>query len=375
MEQVSLYQLSISILLIGWLVALVAVWVRYDGFPHRKYILIAVLIWPFLLVDEWLRLSGYFASFHFLIGSFQFITPIVAATLVLCVRSVTQEKSASTTLWFFLPAVLLFAGQLPFILMTESFKISALLLPPTGDVLTNWPYLATYLFSAFVMLSYAVHGAEYLSSYHYYLSDQVVDIDMYELKITLNGCYVLVFTAFLNMLIIGLVIFDLQPFEQWQQVINITNAGAFLFFILILLDRRRYSPMPFAEKQFSRKRFSDDYLRHVLKQAEQAIIEHKAYKRKGLRIRQIADAINVEPAALALATRFVLKRNFRAFVYHYRLEYAKKVLMRTDQKVTTVAKRLGFNSEKYLSNMFVKYIRMMGEKEAEEDSAKQTSKP
>jgi len=122
MEQVSLYQLSISILLIGWLVALVAVWVRYDGFPHRKYILTAVLIWPFLLVDEWLRLSGYFASFHFLIGSFQFITPIVAATLVLCVRSVTQEKSASTTLWFFLPAVLLFAGQLPFILMTESFK-------------------------------------------------------------------------------------------------------------------------------------------------------------------------------------------------------------------------------------------------------------
>jgi AraC-like DNA-binding protein len=249
------------------------------------------------------------------------------------------------------------------------------LLPPTGDVLTNWPYLATYLFSAFVMLSYAVHGAEYLSSYHYYLSDQVVDIDMYELKITLNGCYVLVFTAFLNMLIIGLVIFDLQPFEQWQQVINITNAGAFLFFILILLDRRRYSPMPFAEKEFSKKRFSDDYLRHVLKQAEQAIIEHKAYKRKGLRIRQIADAVNVEPAALALATRFVLKRNFRAFVYHYRLEYAKKVLMRTDQKVTTVAKRLGFNSEKYLSNMFVKYIRMMREKEPEEESAKQTSKP
>lgn len=373
MEELSLYQLSISILLIGWLVALVAVWIRYDRFPHNKLILAAVIIWPFLLADEWLKLSGYFATFHFLIGSFQFVTAVVAALLVLSVRQMTQEKPAKNTIWFFLPAVLLLAGQFPFVVMPTAFKISALFMPPAGEVLVNWPYIATYLFSAFVILSYAVHSAEYLSSYHFYLSDQVVDIDMYQLKFPTNGCYVLMFCAFLNMLTIGLVIFNLQPFEQWQQVINITNASGFLFIILIMVDKRRYSPAPFSEQEFDKKRFSDDQLRSVLKQAEQAIIERRAYKRKGLRLRQIADVIGVEPAALALATRFVLKRNFRAFVYHYRLEYAKKVLMRTDQKVSSVAKRLGFNSEKYLSTMFVKYIRMMGQKEPQEESEKQPS--
>lgn len=77
-------------------------------------------------------------------------------------------------------------------------------------------------------------------------------------------------------------------------------------------------------------------------------------------MRQLSNAAGIEPLELAIASRAILNRNFRAFVYHYRLEYAKLLLTRTDIKVSTVAKRLGFDSEKYLSDIFVKYIRNMG---------------
>ncbi|GAA6182862.1 MULTISPECIES: helix-turn-helix transcriptional regulator [Alteromonadaceae] len=364
MGDMSLYQIAISSMLVGWFIGLILVWVRYEQFPHAKLILTAILVWPLLLLDEWLKLSGYQSQLNFLVGSSPFFSALIIACLVLSIRQLTLAKFANNNVLFFIPTVLLLAGQLPLWLAPTELRIGMLQSPPMGDILLNWPFYATYLFSAFVTLSFAVHAAEYLASYHYYLSDQVVDIDIFEMRFTSNGCYVLMFTAFLSICVIGLAAFDLLPIiVQWQTLVNMLNATGCLYLILLLVQNRKYSPTPFAYSQMDKGNYSEDQLRHTLKQAEKAIIQHKAYKRKGLRIKQVADAAQVEPAALALATRFVLKRNFRAFVYHYRLEYAKKVLMRTDQKVTSVAKRLGFNSEKYLSNVFVRYIGLMGNRD------------
>lgn len=369
MNDMSLYQLSISAMLVGWFVALMLVWVRYERLPHGNFVLTGIVLWPFILTDEWLKLAGYSQVFHFIAGAFQFVPAVIAATIVLSVRKITSEHIAKNHILFFIPAILMIAGQIPFMLLPVEAKELMLFSPPMGDVLNHWPYYATYLFSAFVILSYAVHAAEYFSNYHFYLSDQVVDVDMFEMKITANGCLVMMSVAFINIAMIGIVVFDLLPFTQWQTFLNMLNAASLLFVLLLLLQKQRYSPTPFTDNQFSGKGYSEDYLSYALKQAELAIIEHKAYKRKGLRLRILADAADVEPAALALATRKILKRNFRAFIYHYRLEYAKKVLMRTDQKVTSVAKRLGFNSEKYLSNMFVKYIQIMGKQDPEETNS------
>ncbi|GAC16796.1 hypothetical protein GLIP_4185 [Aliiglaciecola lipolytica E3] len=362
MGDMSLYQIAISTMLVGWFVGLILMWVRYEQFPHASLLLTAIIFWPLMLLDEWLKLSGYQEPLHFLIGSSQFVSALIAACLLLSIRKITTAFVAKNNALFFIPTLLLVAGQFPLLLLAPDVRVDMLSSPPVGDLLVNWPYFATYLFSAFVTLSFAVHAAEYLATYHYYLSDQVVDIDIFEMKITSNGCYVLMFCAFLTICVVTLISFDLLPLTQWQTLVNMINALGFLYLILLLLQKRKYSPTPFLESQMSKGAYTEEKLRSTLKLAEKAIIQHKAYKRKGLRIKQIADAAQVEPAALAMATRFVLKRNFRAFVYHYRLEYAKKVLMRTDQKVTSVAKRLGFNSEKYLSNVFVKYIGAMGSK-------------
>ncbi|WJG09033.1 helix-turn-helix domain-containing protein [Aliiglaciecola sp. LCG003] len=366
MDNMSLYQITIIVMLVGWFVALILIWVRFDSYPHGKLMLTGILLWPLLMIDEWLKLSGYFTALSFLIGLFQFVPAIIAATLVLSVRRLTVEKVAANHLLFFLPAVIMLVAQIPVMILPTQDKISMLFAPPIGDLLGNWPIYAAHLLSAFIILGYAVHSAEYFGSYHYHLSDQVVDVDIYQMKFAANACWVLIVVAFIDIAILTVVAFDLLPIGQWNLLCSMLNAAGLLLLQLVLLEKRRYSPTPFSDHQLSHKAFTDDYLRHALKQAEVAIIRNKAYKRKGLRIRQLADAAEIEPAALAMATRFILKRNFRAFIYHYRLEYAKKILMRTDQKVTTVAKRLGFNSEKYLSEMFVKYISVMGSKSTDD---------
>ena len=327
--------------------------------------LVAIMLWPLILMDEWLKSSNSYSYLPFLIGMFQFVPATIAGLIGISIRVLTLERKVKNSVLYFLPAILMLGGQIPLIFLGQSDKINYLLAPPVGDMLTNWPFYAPFLFGDFVLLIFSVNGAEQLSQYHHQLNDQVVDTQKYKLEALSKSMIALMVIAFFSIALVGLVVFGIFDTRYWQLVLLLPQAAALLIAIVLLLDKRRYSPAPFDVEQFDKHGYSDEQLRHVLKQAEQALIRHKAYKIIGLRIRQLADLAEVEPLALALATRAVLKRNFRAFIYHYRLEYAKKILMRTDAKVSNVAKRLGFDSEKYLSSVFIKYIQMMGKNDKE----------
>jgi hypothetical protein len=92
-----------------------------------------------------------------------------------------------------------------------------------------------------------------------------------------------------------------------------------LLILILLLERRRYSPLPFDMARLKGRQGDENDLRLTLARAEKAMIDRKAYKIIGLRIRQLADIAEVDPTTLSIATHRLLKRNFRAFVYHYRL--------------------------------------------------------
>ena len=170
----------------------------------------------------------------------------------------------------------------------------------------------------------------------------------------------LVGIGFTAIVLTTIVAFGFVEFSWWQTTIHFSYASVILLILVLLLERRRYSPLPLDLEKLSKRIGDENLLRDTLARAEKAMIDRKAYKVIGLRIQQLADAARVEPTNLAIASHVLLNRNFRAFVYHYRLEYAKKVLMRTDAKVSAVARRLGFQSERFLSDMFIKYIEAMG---------------
>ena len=257
--------------------------------------------------------------------------------------------------------------QLPLMLLSDTDRLALLLSPPAGNLLANWPLYILYLYSAVAVLIMAIWVADMLADYQYNLSEQVVDINYYKMPWAMGLFGGLITAAFAAIVIVAFVTFDLFAFAIWQSSINLITATLLLLLLTVLLEKRRYAPSPLEYDKLQSHKYSDEYLRDTLTKAEQAIIQYKAYKKIGLRIRQLADVAQIEPQALAVATHKMLNRNFRAFIYHYRLEYAKKVLMRTDAKVSHVAKKLGFNSEKFLSGVFVKYIRQMGKDSGKED--------
>ena len=366
-DSITVYQYLLTILLLVWIVPLVAIWVRYDRMPHNKLMLLAVFCWPLLLVDEWLRAYGLVQNWFFFSGVFQFVPVLLIAWLVLSTRKLVLEKPVANYLKFYVPTFVMIAAQIPFLLLAAESKMQLFSVPPVGGIYSYWMYYLPYFFSAIALLLLSTQGAEWINEYHHTLSEQVVDVNFYQYRTLYSGFLVSIGIAFIEITLVLLAAFELVAPTFWQSAINIINAVLLFFLMLVLLEKRRYAPSPIEGNDMEKYKFSEEHLRDVLSETEKAIIRHKAYKRIGLRLRQLADAADVEPIALVIATRTILNRNFRAFIYHYRLEYAKKVLMRTDAKVSTVAKRLGFNSEKYLSEMFIKYVRVMGREQVDKD--------
>lgn len=353
----------LSLGFILWLIPLVLIWVRYDNMPHAREVLIAILILPLVMVDEMLRFSGLLAEFPFLIGVFQFIPVLLAARVYMAMHSMLIEKPLQKK-WFHKGiAALFFMAQIPFLLFSDDAKVALFSNPPIGDIANNWPFYMFYMLSNFTVLIYALRIDELVKDYDFHLSDQVVDITQYELPGSMKlftGLVSISFGAILLVVVIGLA---LVQFSYWQGIISLLHFGIFYIIILLLLQRRRYSPSPIGAEDLENRNYTEEQMRQTLAKSERAILSNKLYKTLGLRLRTLADLAGIEPGELAVATRTILNRNFRAYMYHYRLEYAKKIILRSDIKISAIARRLGFTSEKVLSDMFVKYVQNMASDE------------
>ncbi|BDX05565.1 hypothetical protein MACH26_10860 [Planctobacterium marinum] len=354
----------LSLGFILWLIPLVLIWVRYDNMPHASNVLFAILLLPFVMLDEILRFSGLLPEFPFLIGVFQFIPVLLAAQVYLAMHNMLIEKPVHNKWVHKAIATFFFVAQVPFLLFSDEAKVALFSNPPMGAIADNWPFYVYYMFINFAILIYALKIDDMVKEYDFHLSDQVVDITQYELPETMKLFSGLVSISFGAILLVIVTALNLIQFSYWQGIISLLHFGIFYVIILLLLQRRRYSPCPIDAEDLSDRTYSEEEMRLTLAKAERAIIRNKLYKALGLRLRTLADLAEIEPKDLAVATRSILNRNFRAYMYHYRLEYAKKIILRSDIKISAIAKRLGFTSEKVLSEMFVKYVQNMASDDA-----------
>ncbi len=353
-----------------WLVTLLVVWGRFERLPYRTPLLIALLLWPLILIDDNIRAFGLTTELSVLSWCTLFIPTLQSWLLNLSVNRLVLETPPPSN-WIFPGIIAVLAlAQLSLAILPADTKLALLESPPSGGIENNWPIYCLYLLNGFTVLVLAVQMTERLQEYRHCLSDQVVDVQFYKMPVAMGAFGGLVSLAFAVVIMVTLIGFDLVMLPHWPTIINLLYAAVFLVLFQTLMLPSRFSPAPFSYQQLEQSQFSQEQMRVALGRAEQAIIRYRAYKKIGLRLRQLADAAGVEPLLLAAATRTLLKRNFRAFIYHYRLEYAKKVLLRTDAKVSSVAKRLGFNSEKFLSGMFIKYVEKMGQRESLADDSK-----
>ncbi|WP_102798068.1 helix-turn-helix transcriptional regulator [Bowmanella denitrificans] len=353
-------QILLLALLLLWLLPVILIWVRYQRLPHAQELLLAVLFTPSLLVDQYISAFDSQSRWTFLVGLFNGMPVMIAALLVLAVAKLVLEKGKYRQWPIWSGVALMGILQIPFMLAPLAYKAQLLSQPIVGQLSVYWPLYAYLALCHFLVLFLALNVEQKISDYQSHLSDQVVDTHFYRFSVAVKLFGGLITLAFVSLVVTMLVAFNLLPFDSWRGFVSVGYYLLFLVLTLVLMEQRRYSPSPLDYKALENHRYSDAFLQDVLNRAEKAMIEHKAYKIIGLRLKEFADMAGVNPGALAIASRKLLNRNFRAFVYHYRLEYAKNVLMRSDAKVSAVAKRLGFDSEKFLSGVFVKYIEQMG---------------
>lgn len=358
-EFISTYQFAIVTALCAWLLPLVSAWVRYDVLPHSLYAFVAIFIAPFILLNDTLLAFELTHVVPYLINAFWFAPALAAILCFLSVRKILLEKPGKPVLHLIIGGLFI-GAEIPFLIAPGYLKISLLSEPIVGNFFEHWMFYSYHLLTSVAILVYSILSLKEIKQYSLHLSEHTVDVSYYRfgfLNLTFAVLGSVAATALISIL---LVAFNLLPIDEWQTGLSVLYALVLCLVVMSLVEKRRYAPCPFGYKELEETKYPEGVMQDVLSKAEKAMIHHKAYRKKGLRIQHLCKAANIEPIQLAVASRAVLNRNFRAFVYHYRLEYAKLLLTRTDIKVSTVAKRLGFDSEKYLSDIFVKYIRNMG---------------
>lgn len=348
-----------SILFSLWVALIVVTWVRYEKLSHGKALFILAWLWPLLLFEDLLRLSGIVEWLSPFVGLFYFLPALMMLGLFLLIYPMLMDRPIAYKPIMYLSVGFIFAIQIPVLLLSNADKVELLFNQPVGMPLQNLPVYLVYWLSGFMIVAFGVRLVDVMQVYQRTLSEQVVDINYYRVPAIIGLMATVVGIGFAAIVLTTIVAFGFISFSWWQTTIHFSYASIMLLILILLLERRRYSPLPIDLARLQARTGDEKLLRDTLARAEKTMIERKAYKVIGLRIQQLANVAQVEPTNLAIASHVLLNRNFRAFVYHYRLEYAKKVLMRTDAKVSAVARRLGFHSERFLSDMFIKYIEVM----------------
>ncbi|MBE1300099.1 MAG: helix-turn-helix domain-containing protein [Alteromonadaceae bacterium] len=365
MDFSSPYQLAMILGLLVWFVPLMQIWVRHDSMPHATQVLLSVLLMPFIMADEVLKAFDLQTSAPFLIGVFQFLPVLIVGFLFVAVHKIVKESPLKNHATHYLLGFLFLAAEAPFLFLTATEKLDMLNEPLIGDVFNYWPFYLFYLLSNLVILGYAIKMDEMLKHYQETLPDQVVDLQHYDISYAPKWFSGLITVAFGSILLVLVVAPGLIKIESWQGIISLMQTCIIYVLVMVLLRKRRHSPNPIDYENLKYNKFSEEQLRIIIAKAEAAVLRHKAYKHLGLRLRELADVAHVTPEELVVATKVLLNRDFKAYMYHYRLQYARKIIMRSDIKISAIAKRLGFKSEKELSDMFVKYIQAIPERDPE----------
>ncbi|WP_088329845.1 helix-turn-helix domain-containing protein [Lacimicrobium sp. SS2-24] len=359
MANMTFYQTAILIALAIGFIPVMLIWARFDGLPHRRELLIAVMLCPLMLTENALRAFELGPGWHFLVMLFYPLPALITSLLCLAITRLVLDMKKIAVNMLLVPGAVAVLASIPFWWFSADYKSALLEQGAIGEVTQHGVLYGYMLLCQLAMLWQAFNVESRIREYTMGLSDQVVDTHLYRFSAGFKAFASLVTLAFCGAVITLLVALDLLPLQHWLIVLQGCYYLLFVVLTLVLMEKRRYAPSPLDYNKLHAPDYDESTLREALTRAEQAMLKHKAYKRIGLRLKDFARLADVDPTVLAVASRSLLKRNFRAFVYHYRLEYAKRILMRSNVRVSDVAKRLGFDSERFLSDLFVKYVHKM----------------
>ena len=110
--------------------------------------------------------------------------------------------------------------------------------------LENLPIYLAYWLSGFVIMVLGIKLVDVIQLYQRTLSEQVVDVNYYRVPAIIGLIASLVGIGFTAIVLTSLVAFEFIRFSWWQTTIHCSYAAIMLLVLMLLLERRRYSPLP-----------------------------------------------------------------------------------------------------------------------------------
>ena len=319
-----------------------------------RWLVGAFVCWPLFMLDEWLRVA-HATSLASLYGLSD-VFAVVAITC--CYRAIKPMLLAYPTarkrLWW--PTVVTALFQCTILLVPVDDKQQWLSSSPSGEPLLLWPAYLASLLTGFSVLLIGILITEHIQMYHRHLPEQAVDIKNLKMPKLAGVMGSLVGVAFMSILLVTAATFGFFPVPFWESFHHIMIGCALLVVLFSLTFIRRTAPSPLDYERLDEGKVTPYEISSIISKAERYTIESKAYKTRFLTLSEFCKGADIDPTSLAMALQLTEKKNFRRFIFHYRLEYAKNVLLRSDAKLEAVAKRMGINSEKFLSEYLVKHL-------------------
>lgn len=353
----TLYSLTLLLGILGYLLIVGKYIALHRRLHGSAWLLAAIMLWPLGQLDEWLKYAGVLSQVVWVSSLFDFVPVAIATCLYKATKAMVTRNGATRPVLVWLPVLCIAMAQIAVILSPLALRLSWLAEAPTGFPMTHWPVYLVALLTGFGVLLFSIMSTELLQNYHRYLPEQVVDTAIYRIRWLTGANATVVGLSFVAILLVTAATFGFFAVPFWLSAFHVGVNLVMLFMLGLMVADRQTSPSPLDHDRLQSNKGDISMLRAIATQAEQVVIDQKAYKTVGLRIEDFARMVgDTDPTTLALALHLQSQMNFRAFIYQYRLDYAKNVLMRTDTKIATVAKRLGLNSEKFLSDVLVKHL-------------------
>lgn len=346
---------SAGLLTVLWLCLLFKVSRSKGGAKQFNGFWLALLSWPLLLSSELWQLAG---------GASSWLAACSLLAVLLVLYGVYRNvfsmlwRKPRQTRWLFVVvgAVLTVLTVLQGWLYHNAWQHWTGF-APVGEPLNYWAVYLSYLVAAFLVLYINIVLIEQLQQYHYELPLQVVDTEMYRLKGLSGAGGFSVGMAFCLVIIVAAVGFGFLPLSYWLSWYHIALALIMLVLLSQLSRAHQPSPSPFDHSVMSRApKMSQASAQAIIKRVETAVISQKAYKEIGLTLGSFAEKAGLSANDICLALLTDRKMHFRAFIYQYRMKYAKQVLMSSETKLDSVTKRLKLDANGTASRTFLKYL-------------------
>ncbi|HMP99140.1 MAG TPA: helix-turn-helix domain-containing protein [Cyclobacteriaceae bacterium] len=164
-------------------------------------------------------------------------------------------------------------------------------------------------------------------------------------------------------------ILSAPEFSTTACLLNMAAITVFLYFVTIrgkispevyklrtLLEQNKTDAAPATQKTLEEKTVSDE-LKNIADKVVKAMEEHEYYKNENLSIKELGEALEIQPYLVSQAINTVLEKSFYDLVNTYRVEYAKRLLAdKSADKYSLVGIGFesGFNSKTTFNTTFKK---------------------